>query len=271
MPAASVVERLTLLDAVLTSPDVVWLATAEEKQVHLSGVANIAADKAPHLSVGEGASRTVRVFPDKVPIGIDLSGRWVFVYLVTNDRREDFYCFLHRHAALFSVLPAWTVRIVLPPPLALLKKRYEDDFRYALATRSSDLVKDVRWYFNQRRANELDGTPIEQEERYYELKDCLRATHFQVLYRRWLSEGETALEVISSQATADAVERGAGDVKCHVLPFSYRHLSPLVYVARPRSKGAEKGEKTPARPRPLFESSPSLRNAIAEPVGDATV
>src|SRR5207253_8649036 len=96
---------------------------------------------------------------------------------------------------------------------------------------------------------------------------CLRATRFQVLYRRWLSEAETALEVLSSQATADAVERGAGDVKCHVLPFSYRHLSPLVDVTRPRSKGAEEGEETPARPRPLFESSPSLRNAIAEPVG----
>ena len=255
----------------LASPEVVWLATAEEKQVHLSGVANITTDKVSHLSVGKTAATTVHVFPDKVPIGIDLSGRWVFVYLVRNDRREDFYWFLHRHAGLFSVLPAWTVRIVLPPPLALLKKRYEDDFRYALATRSSDLVKDVRWYFNQRRANELDGTPIEQGERYYELKDCLRATHFQVLYRRWLSEGETALEVLSSQATADAVERGAGDVKCDVLPFSYRHLSPLVDVARPRSKGAEKREETPARPRPLFESSPSLRNAIAEPVADATV
>src|SRR4051812_7927874 len=62
MSAARVVDGLMLLDAVLASPDVIWLATDEEKQVHLSGVANIAADKAPHLSVGEGASRTVRVF-----------------------------------------------------------------------------------------------------------------------------------------------------------------------------------------------------------------
>jgi hypothetical protein len=227
----------------------------------------MAADKLPHLTIGEGASQAVRMFPDKVPIGIDLGGRWVFVYLLTNDRRDDFYWFLHRHTALFSTLPAWTLRIVFPPPFAWLEQRYRDDFRYALATRSSDrsgFVKDLRWYFKQRRANELEGTPIQDEESYYELKDCLRATQFQVLYRRWLTEGEAALDVVSSQAAADAIERGAGRVECHVLPFSYRHLSPLVGAAHPRSKGAEEGEDTPTRPRPPFTCSTVTVDARAE-------
>src|SRR3990170_5974829 len=98
MPAARVVDALTLLDAALATPELVWLATDEEKQVHLSSLATIATEKLPHLTTGEGASKAVRMFPDKVPIGIDLGGRWVFVYLVTNDRRDDFYWFLHRHA-----------------------------------------------------------------------------------------------------------------------------------------------------------------------------
>lgn len=274
MPAARVVDALTLLDAVLASPELVWLATDEEKQFHLSGLATIAAEKLPHLTIGDGPCKAVRVFPDRVPIGIDLSGRWVFVYLVTNDRRDDFYWFLHRHAALFSALPAWTLRIVFPPPFDRLEERYRDDFQYALATRSShrsDLVKNLRWYFKQRRANELEGTPIQDEESYYELKDCLRATHFQVLYRRWLTEGEAALDVVSSQAAADAIERGSGRVECHVLPFSYRHLSPLVGVARPRSKGAEEGEDTPTRPRPPFPSLTVAANAGPERTSHAAV
>src|SRR5436190_16915020 len=38
MSAARVVQNLTLLDALLKSRDVVWLATDDEKQTHLSGV-----------------------------------------------------------------------------------------------------------------------------------------------------------------------------------------------------------------------------------------
>ena len=238
MSAARVVDALTLLDAVLASPQLVWLATEEEKHVHLSSLAGITTDKLPHLTIAEGASNDVRMFPDKVPVGIDMNGRWVFVYLVTHDRQEDFYLFLHRHAALFSTLPAWTLRLVFPPPFGCLEPQYRNDFRYALATRRSNsgLVDDLRWYFKQRRAHGLEGTAIQDEERYYELKECLRATHYQVLYRRWLTEGEAALEVVSSEATADAIERGSGRVESYVLPFSYRHLTPLVGIAR-RSAG----------------------------------
>jgi hypothetical protein len=274
MPVARVVDALTLLDAVLASPELVWLATDEEKQVHLSSLATVSTEKLPHLTIGEGPSKAVRLFPDKVPIGIDLGGRWVFVYLVTNDRRDDFYGFLHRHAALFSALPAWTLRIVFPSPFDRLKERYDNDFRYALTTPSShraNLVKHLRWYFKQRRAKELEGTPIQDEERYYELKDCLRATHFQVLYRRWLTEGEAALDAISSQATADAIVRGTGRIECHVLPFSYRHLSPLVGVPCPSSEGAEEGEDSPTRPRPPFESSAVAADASVERVIHAPV
>jgi len=102
LSAARVVDALTLLDAVLASPELVWLATEEEKQVHLSSLATITAEKLPHLTIDGGASKVVRMFPDRVPIGIDLSGRWVFVYLVTDSQCDDFYGFLQRHAALFS-------------------------------------------------------------------------------------------------------------------------------------------------------------------------
>ena len=51
MPAARVVDALTLLDAVLASPELVWLATDEEKQVHLSSLATVSTEKLPHLTI----------------------------------------------------------------------------------------------------------------------------------------------------------------------------------------------------------------------------
>lgn len=71
--------------------------------------------------------------------------------------------------------------------------------------------------------------------------------HGHRLHRRWLTDGEAALDVVSSQATADAIERGAGRVECHVLPFSYRYLSPLVDVPRPRSRGPRRVKIPPPR------------------------
>ena len=51
------------------------------------------------------------------------------------------------------------------------------------------------------------------------------------------------------------ITSGAGRIECHVLPFSYRHLSPLVGERRSKSKGAEEGEDSPAPSRPPHGSS----------------
>jgi hypothetical protein len=69
----------------------------------------------PHISTGEGDTRTVRYFPDRLPIGIHTAGRGVVVYVVTDPWLDEFRVFLLRHAALLRALPAWTLRIVVPP------------------------------------------------------------------------------------------------------------------------------------------------------------
>jgi hypothetical protein len=61
-----------------------------------------------------------------------------------------------------------------------------------------------------------------------------------------------------------------GRVECHVLPFSYRHLSPLVGERRSKSKGAEKGEDRPAPSRPALGSSIVVPDSSAEGVRDAS-
>lgn len=58
--AARVMERLPLLDALLACPDVVWLATSEEKQVHLSTLGGNRTDEAARLALSERVSRVRR-------------------------------------------------------------------------------------------------------------------------------------------------------------------------------------------------------------------
>jgi len=208
LSAGRVVEGLVLLDALLASPSVVWLATSEEKQVHLTRLAGVSQDKAERLMTAKAAWNSGRTVRDRMPIGIDVAGRWVVVYAVTGDQLQDFHWFLQRHAALLGTLPAWTLRVVFPPHMSCLADTYDQTARNELAGVRPELVNDLRWYFDQRRAHTLQRTPIDDEERYDHAHDGFAATRFQVLYRRWLREGETVFETVSSGAPAEAIQRG---------------------------------------------------------------
>ena len=109
------IQRLMVLDAIVEDPNLVWLGTADEKLTHLLALTRIAQSDLPHVGVGEGEARTVRFFPDRLPIGIHLAGRGVIVYVVTDPWLDEFRVFLERHAALLRALPAWTLQIVVPP------------------------------------------------------------------------------------------------------------------------------------------------------------
>jgi hypothetical protein len=96
---ARVVHGLMLLDAVLAEPEFVWLATDEEKAAHLPTT----------------PSNAGRVPSEKFPIGIDPNGRAVILYLATNPQVDPFRAFVQRHFEVLQSLPAWTLRIVVPP------------------------------------------------------------------------------------------------------------------------------------------------------------
>ena len=107
--------RLMALDAIVEDPDLVWPATAEEKAAHLTTLTRIDPTTLPHVTVGEGDARTIRYFPDRLPIGIDPNGFGVLVYVITDPVLDEFRVFLERHASVVRALPAWTLRIVAPP------------------------------------------------------------------------------------------------------------------------------------------------------------
>jgi hypothetical protein len=270
LSAARVVEGLVLLDALLASPSVVWLATSEEKQVHLFSLADISSEKAQRLTRSESASKATGAVRNRMAMGVDLAGQWVLVYPVTGDQLQDFHWCLQRHAALLETLPAWTLRVVFPPHMARLADKYDETAWNEFAGLRPELVNHLRWYFDQRRAHTLKRAPIDDQERYDHAHYGFAATRFQVLYRRWLREGDTTFDAISSGALADAIGRGVGRVECLVLPFSYRHLSPLVGEVRSELKGAEKGEDSPARSRPPRGSSIVTTDGSGEGVRDAS-
>lgn len=265
-------------DAVLSNPQLDWLATLGEKVAYFTHApCSVPIDKVPRLTA-RTHTETDSAFPDRLPIGIGADGRAVFLYLVIPSARDDFRAFLRRHAPLFRVLTSWTLRLVLPRAIAHayagLQSVVHDEFESPLHPRT---VEELRWYFDQ-----LQATPnlrVQQsDERLLRAASAFEHPRFYPVYRRWLKEGDSALEDLSSTLIRDALATGAGRVECLVLPHRYDHLSPVVDVVRSETQGAERGaekcdgrgEHTPARSRP--PCSPAEIEAInSSAIDSATV
>jgi hypothetical protein len=225
------IQRLMVLDALVEDADLIWLGTTEEKTVHLTMLTRIDPKDLPHVVVGEGDGRDVRYFPDRLPIGIHLAGRGVVVYVVTDPCLEDFRLFLERHAPLLRALPAWTLRIVVPPqwPDAVRRARLAV-WNQLLTPLPDEKLDELRWYFEQLRTHptpsrgDLDG-------RFHKARAAFSEPRFKAMYRAWKQDGEAALASARSQALGDAVQAGAGRIETLELGHRYGHLSPLVAVA----------------------------------------
>ena len=224
-------ERLMLLDAVLLNLDNVWMSSRAEKVDYFSA-RGIASDACPRRIVRQGDQRLVRPFPDILPIGVHPSGHVVFVYLYADPMRNDFRDFLQRHAPLLERLPAWTLRIVVPPHLAGVPDRLEKAAWAQLASPLNELLlTEARWYFD-RRAGGLGGLSEPADRRRFERCERAFATdRYTVLYRCWREDGERVLATASSPVVGQALESGASKIEPLVLPHAYSHLTPMAGVA----------------------------------------
>jgi len=244
VPAACVSDRLILLDGMLTSPDTTWLATAAEKAHYLTSLwPSIPAEALPHVTVGDGPSRAIRLFPDRLPVGIDAAGRVVLLYLVASVVNDDVRAFLQRHGDLLAALPGWTVRLLFFKRTGALGESFHEAFRAELASPlSPSVLGELRWYFEQCRQAGRSRASLPSDARFRRIQQAFDAPRYRVLYRRWLADGDAALEVVGSGAIGEKLECGAGRLECVVLPHSYRHLTPLVNV---RSTSQEAEEAAP--------------------------
>jgi hypothetical protein len=236
-PIARAVERLMVLDAVLASADVTWLATERDKLAHFTLLlkSRLNQDELPHLTFRADSSTTIRYFPDRLPIGVHADGRGhVFTYLVNRDVPVDFRPFLRRHAPLLRALPRWTVRLLVPKHLADTVGLYDAALREELATPLRlSTADELRWYFEQkgRLAEGPQGVNGHDEARYARARDAFGAPRYRVLYRSWLQHGLVALNEAVTPVLADAIARGTGGLETRVLSHPYLHLAPLVTTA----------------------------------------
>ncbi len=117
-PLSRMIERVMLLDAVLDDPEFIWLGAESDKARILPPAprrSRIERRELPRLTFGTGARQTLRLFPDKLPIGVDpIRDRYVFTYLVTRRVPVDFRAFLVRHITMLKLLYQWRVRVLVP-------------------------------------------------------------------------------------------------------------------------------------------------------------
>lgn len=229
MMLSRAVERLMVLDAVLATPDVEWLATEHDKLAYFTAVTPVDRALLPQLVFSADTARTVRYFPDKLPIGVHRGGRLhEFLYAVHRASPGDFRVFLYRHLALFRAIGRWAVRLLVPPHLEPFKAAYEQAAHEELGIRLAPRTMDeLQWFFHERRRVSM-GTPVSDPERFRRARRAFGAPRYRVLYRHWLTAGDGCLDVLGSPLLSDAVERGFGRIETEVVRRPYHHFSTLV-------------------------------------------
>jgi hypothetical protein len=160
-------ERLMVLDAVISSTEVVWLGTTEEKVANLMVLTGLTPDRLPQLTGGPVAKRAVRLLPDRLPIGVQLEGRAVLLFALTESSTTELRPFLQRHLGLLQSLRAWTVRVLIPPHLSGIEQRLDRLVRHDLTAVPACTFDELRWYFEERRAR-ASGTASGLDEARYQ-------------------------------------------------------------------------------------------------------
>ncbi len=237
-----ILQGLATLDAVLATPMIEYLVTADERARRLSVVAHL--------------------FRDKHPVGIDPDGRVVVLYVATEARSSTFVAFLQRQQALLCSVPAWTLRIVVPSWPIGRDNTYlnvaERQLSQVLSPKQVDLL---RTYFEQRRGASTQSVCPRSAE-FDRARRAFGGELFEVFYRRWLTDGDAVWEGAASPALRQMLKDGRGRIESVVLSHQYRHLSLLVALEGRRTTGAEKGEMALSRPRPHSSASSTVAASV---------
>jgi hypothetical protein len=252
--ARQAVDRVRLLDGVISNPELVWLATEEDKVAFFHLMApSLPPERLPHIAAGKPSPRRLHLFPDGLPIGVGSNGGVVFLYLVTGPFDADLRRFLQRHAELLRALPGWTLQLLFLRRAAGMMSAFENAVREELTRGfAPDATAEFKWYCEERRRTSDLRARCQTDGRFRQTHRAFSTPRCQMLYRRWLTDGDTVFELISSRAIADALARGTAHIESHVLLCSYDHLSPLASLVRSLPKGVEEGAtaSTPSQPPP---------------------
>jgi hypothetical protein len=261
------VERVMILDAVLSDRRHWWLSSEGDKRAFfdLWQQTGLRPQDYPHLAFGAGSTKTIRCFPDKLPIGIEKqdTSRFVFIYLVNRRLPLDFRQFLIRHAELFRCLHHWTVRLLLPRRFKKGAALYKAAVREELWTPLNPTVsKSLETYFRERQ--EQGGHLGDPPDRYIAQEFRKQGMpKIQALYRAWRRSGDTVLWQSCSMSLRDDWSYGRSGVEVQSLNRQYLQLTGSM----DRDLWAKKGAKRKSRQvsPPLASGSPDSLSALVAP------
>lgn len=225
------VERLMLLDAVFGDTKHSWLGTERDKVAYFDDA--FEQDRRlfyPKLTFGEGRQKTVRYFPDKLPIGIAKDDRrHVFLYLVTRRVPSDFRVFLARHADLLMGVDEWTIRVLVPRrfwnAVALHRFAIRDTYIKRLTPHE---VEEFDWFCRARRGQTTDPAPswgldLAKASRKF------GSARFRALERVWEHDGKWALHSFQTDLLLEKFRLRRGAIRFVLIPHQYLQLTPCVF------------------------------------------
>jgi site-specific DNA recombinase len=222
------VERVMILDAVLSDRRCWWLSPEADKRTFFDATheSGLRPEEYPHITFASG-SRTVRCFPDKLPIGVEKedSSRFVLLYLVNRRLPVDFRQFLLRHQPLLLNLHRWTLRLLVPrrvkTAVALCKAALREELWTPLNPSVSNALET---YFRERR--ERGGHLGDPPDRYIgqEFRKQ-RSAKIAAPYRAWRREGDVVLWRSSSTCLRDDRMHGCSACEVQFLNAQYLQLT----------------------------------------------
>ena len=236
MALGRALERLMILDHVLTHREFHWLGAEHDKVAHFLTTTALDRDALPRLAFGVPPNITIRHFPDKLPIGVSPDGRrHAFLYLLVSPLTDDFRVFLRRHAELLRALPAWSVQLLVPVKQTdkdgraqRLAEVYEDAFHQEFGTPLDPVTaNELRWFWD---AKTMASGPLD-ERRMRRARRIFGTPRFRALRRALELDGQRAVDVASSRGIADAIARADGRLERHDMRRQYFRLSHLVGTA----------------------------------------
>src|SRR5690606_24641636 len=92
------------------------------------------------------------------------------------------------------------------------------------------VIEELQWCFREQRRL-LDGEAATDYDRFGRLTSAFSAPRYRRLFRVWLTDGDRALDGLSSGGVAASMVRGTGRFESAVLTRQYLHLSSLVGTA----------------------------------------
>ena len=231
LSVALVARKIMLLDAVFEEPGVEWYVSEADKVALFRDRLHVPECDLPSrvCTRRRGVRQPMtRYFMDRLPIGLVGDPPAVhFLYLATAGRVQGFEHFLEQHTPLMTRLPRWSVVVASPSSVREISP-YRCAFdAFAKRWPRCDALRDlgaVRWYFEKRRAlDQTDWTKIAVTDapRLHQMRRRFRGERTELLYRRWLIEGDAVFAMSSAPA------RPSGHIVLLRLDHGYDQFGPV--------------------------------------------